>query len=273
MSENGISTSPSFSIAKLLKLLNADVYICYTEGSYLTQPKWSKVRRKGKITVDVYKLISKEDLATISNEELFQLVGKNINYNSYENQKKNMIPFKNGNNVQGLEYVLYQCPKCKTIKSIVSEETTKLKCTCCGYKVEADNYGLLNGEELIFDTPSDWSIKIIDNLKAELINNPDFHLQDSVTIFMINYKKRKFEEVGTGVISIDKKNIVLKGVVNNENIEHCFFTSSYPMLPFVPGEYLEIQDGQNIYRLKFHDPYNVMIFINILKIINNSWRD
>lgn len=273
MSENGISTSPSFSIAKLLKLLNTDVYICYTEGSYLTQPKWSKVRRKGKITVDVYKLISKEDLATISNEELFQLVGKNINYNSYENQKKNMIPFKNGNNVQGLEYVLYQCPKCKTIKSIVSEETTKLKCTCCGYKVEADNYGLLNGEELIFDTPSDWSIKIIDNLKAELINNPDFQLQDSVTIFMINYKKRKFEEVGTGVISIDKNNIVLKGVVNNENIEHCFFTSSYPMLPFVPGEYLEIQDGQNIYRLKFHDPYNVMIFINILKIINNSWRD
>ena len=38
-----------------------------------------------------------------------------------------MVKYKNGNNVEGLEYVLYQCPKCKKVKSIISENTTKLK--------------------------------------------------------------------------------------------------------------------------------------------------
>ena len=271
MTENGLSTDPGISIGKLLKFLKTDVYVCYTEGSYLTQPKWSKVRRKGQITIDAYKLISKEELATISNEDLYQLVRKNIDYNSYQNQKKNKILFKHGNNVEGLEYVLYQCPKCKSVKSIVSKDKTRLKCMCCSYEVEANNYGLFNSEEIIYDTPSDWSIEIIENLKEEMLLNPEYQLDDEVIISMINYQKHKFEEVGIGSISINKNNIILNGTINNEKVELNYLTNTYPMLPFIPGKHLEIQDGQNIYRLKFKDPYNIMIFINILKIVNKSY--
>ena len=92
-----------------------------------------------------------------------------------------------------------------------------------------------------------------------------------MTISMINNRSHKFEEVGTGHISINKENIILKGTINNNAIEYCFFTNAYPMLPFIPGKHLEIQDEQNIYRLKFKDPYNIMIFINILKIVNKSY--
>ena len=271
MTENGLSTDPGISIAKFLKFLKTDVYVCYTEGSYLTQPKWSKVRRKGQITIDVHKLISKEELETISNDDLYQLVRNNIDYNSYENQKKNMIPYKHGNNVEGLEYVLYQCPKCKSIKTMISKDISKLSCTCCGYEVDTNNYGLFNGEGLIFDNPADWSIEILENFKKELILNSDYQLNDEVTISMINSRSHKFEEVGTGHISINKENIILKGTINNNAIEYRFFTNAYPMLPFVPGKHLEIQDEQNIYRLKFKDPYNIMIFINILKIVNKSY--
>ena len=271
MTENGLSTDPGISIAKFLKFLKTDVYVCYTEGSYLTQPKWSKVRRKGQITIDVHKLIFKEELETISNDELYQLVRNNIDYNSYENQKKNMIPYKHGNNVEGLEYVLYQCPKCKSIKTMISKDISKLSCTCCGYEVDTNNYGLFNGEGLIFDNPADWSIEILENFKKELILNSDYQLNDEVTISMINSRSHKFEEVGTGHISINKENIILKGTINNNAIEYRFFTNAYPMLPFVPGKHLEIQDEQNIYRLKFKDPYNIMIFINILKIVNKSY--
>jgi hypothetical protein len=137
--------------------------------------------------------------------------------------------------------------------------------------VEANNYGFFNSEETIYDTTSDWSKEIIENLKEELLSNPEYQLDDEVTISMINCKKRRFEEVGTGLISINKDNIILKGTINNQEIEHKFLTESYPMLPFIPGKYLEIQDGKNIYRLKFNDPYNIMIFINILKIINKSY--
>ena len=113
---------------------------------------------------------------------------------------------------------------------------------------------------------------IIKNLEVELLNNPNYQYEDSVTISTINYKKHKYEEVGTGHVSINKDNIILKGIINGEEIIHSFHTSTYPTLPFIPGEYLEIQDGQDIYRLKFSDPYNVTIFVNILKIINHSYN-
>ena len=57
-------------------------------------------------------------------------------------------------------------------------------------------------------------------------------------------------------------------MIKNEEISHSFVTKTYPMLPFVPGKQLELQDGQTIYRLKFKDPYNVMIFINIIKVVS-----
>ena len=114
--------------------------------------------------------------------------------------------------------------------------------------------------------------KVIKNLEAELSNNPNYQYEDSVAIYTINYNKRKYEEVGAGTVSINKDNIILKGIINGEEILHSFHTSTYPTLPFIPGQYLEIQDGQDIYRLKFSDPYNVTIFVNILKIINQSYN-
>ena len=270
MAENGLSTDPGKSIAKLLKLLKTDVYVCYSEGSYLTQPKWSKVRRKGQITVDVYKLFSKEDVESLSIDELYKSIREGIDYDSYANQRLTMVPFENGDNVEGLEYVLYQCPKCKSEKSIISVNTTGLKCTCCNYEVVADVYGFLNGEEVIYQSPADWSKEIFNNLKSEMEKNPKFTLSDEVIISMINYKKHKFEEVGFGQVSINKDFITLKGKINDEEIEYTFPTSCYPTLPFTPGEYLEIQDGQDIYRLHLKDKYNVTKFINMLKVINNN---
>ena len=269
MSENGLSTDPGSSLSKLLKFLNTDVYVCYTEGSYLTKPKWSKVKRKGQITVDIYKMISKEDLKSISNDDLYKRVRENIDFNSYENQRKNMIPYKNGDNVLGLEYVVYQCPKCKQMKSIESAEHNTLKCSCCGYEVKANKYGFLEGNDCVYDSVADWSMEILNNLKEQI--NDNFKLCDEVKISMINYKKHRFEEVGFGKVIIDKQNIVLSGKINNEDISYIFPTTSYPMLPFVPGDYVEIQDKQDIYRLKFSDPYNAMIFINVLKIVNNNY--
>ena len=48
MSEQGIATPIPDSTGKFLKWLKQDVYIAKIRGTYLTKPKWSKVRRKGK---------------------------------------------------------------------------------------------------------------------------------------------------------------------------------------------------------------------------------
>ena len=68
---------------------------------------------------------------------------------------------------------------------------------------------------------------IIKNLEAELLNNPNYQYEDSVTISTINYKKHKYEEVGTGHVSINKDNIILKGIINGD--ERGFVKFTLPM--------------------------------------------
>ena len=111
----------------------------------------------------------------------------------------------------------------------------------------------------------------INNLKKTLEENPQFSIEDDVIISMINYKKHRFEVVGNGQVRIDKENIILKGIINQEEVSYELDTKTYPLLPFVPGLRLELQVGQDIYRLEFKDPYNVMIFINFLKVVSNNY--
>ena len=178
-----------------------------------------------------------------------------------------MVSYKHGDNIEGLEYVLYQCPKCGKEFVIQSKDTNKLTCIECGYEVYADKYGLLNGNDIIYNSPSEWSRHIKNDFKEFIINNPEYELYDNVTISIINNKTRKFEVVGSGEVKINKENINLTGRINEQSIDFKFTTSNYPMLPFIPGKQLEIQDGNTIYLLTFENKYKVMKFINFLKVV------
>ena len=119
MSENGKSDPAPIATSKFLKMMNADVYVCYSKGSYLTKPKWASVIRKGKIDIDVYKLVSKEKLKSLSDSEVYNLIEENISYDDYENNKKEKVKYKNGDNLKGLEYVLFRCPHCQKEGKII----------------------------------------------------------------------------------------------------------------------------------------------------------
>jgi len=59
---DGHSTTLPKATGKFIKFLNVDTYIIKSYGMYLSNPKWSKILRKGKVETEVYKLFSKEDL-------------------------------------------------------------------------------------------------------------------------------------------------------------------------------------------------------------------
>ena len=40
------------------------------------------------------------------------MINESLYFNAYENQEKNKIIYRDGDNLEGLENVLYQCPKC-----------------------------------------------------------------------------------------------------------------------------------------------------------------
>ena len=268
MTESGMSTPIPSATAKCLKWLDADVYMAKISGTYLSHPKWSGLLRRGKVTLDLYRLADQDALQKISNKELEALVEQHMAFDAYRYNDAQRIPFQNGDNVQGLENVLYQCPACGEEYSICATQKHTLSCSACGYTVQSDIYGKLtaqNGQETIFSYPCDWHAYIESNVRRSIQENPDYLLQTEAAILQINEKRHKFEQVGTGNVQLTADGFQINGTLHNQPFQGKFATDSFPMLPFKPGKCFEIQQGNEIYRIQPKDGRIVMKWILTLK--------
>lgn len=276
MSENGVSTPIPQSTGKFLKWLDCDIYVAYTTGSYMTNPKWGKGKRKGLITMDIYKFLSKDQVKELSNEQLMELVDKELYFNEYELQEKQMIKYKNGNDIRGLENVLYWCPKCNTEYSMKNYSFDTMKCEHCGNEVYLDEYSFLNKrteEDVCFKYVNVWYDQIYNNVYKEIEENENFCLSENMTLKMLNYEKHHFDIVGSGKVSLNQKGFIIETTINGEQKIIDVPIKVMPTTPFKPGMYLEIQDGLDIYRCVFEDGQKIMKWVMALKIfftLNNK---
>ncbi len=270
MPENGIATPVPPATGKTLKWLDADVYLAKVSGSYLTSPKWGKVKRKGKITLSITKLISREDLQTFSNDDVQKLIEESLYFNAYKNNETALVEYKNGDNVEGLESVLYKCPECgKEFGLQVVGKNKNAHACVCGLTLTADKYGHLtasNGKSE-YKLPCDIYAKLEKDLEKEILSDPDFNLSMQADIHMINDKKHKYECVGEVAVSLDKENVTINGTVKGQPFIKKIFAGFFPTLPFVPGKRFELQADNEIYRIVPKDARVVTKWVNALKIL------
>ena len=273
MSENGGATPMPKSTGRVVRWFNQDVYVAKVEGTYLTKPKWSKNLRRGKATLSIYKLFDAETLKTMNDDDIQEAIEKELYFNAYENQERNKTIYRNGDNIEGLEYVLYQCPKCGKKHVMVVENKNTIKCKECGYGLIADKYGFLNPineNDVCYRYPLTWSSKIYDDLAKEIGDNDEYMLSSKVKIQMISYKKQKYEEVGEGYLTLDKDKFHLIGTARGEEIDINFNVESFPIVPFKPGANFDLQDNNDIYRMTLENPSHTVEWINALKFFHNK---
>ena len=276
MCEDGNSTPIPRATYKFLKWLGADVYVARTDGTYFVMPKWTKGMRSGETYMDIYKLFSKEDLKTLKVSEIKEKTEDALLFDAYAEQEKHLVKYKGGDNLEGLENVLYECPECGKEFSIQIKDKSSLYCTDCGYKETADEFAFLHntgyrGREIRH--VSEWSRLIYSRLKEKIEADHSYTLSADTKIHMIDFKKHKFKEVGAGSIKLCKHSFELSGIINGEEVTLSVSPAGIPTLPFSPGRHLEIQHGGDIYRCVLSDGRLVMKFINALKIfyeLNNS---
>lgn len=268
MTESGVSTPIPKATGKVIKWFHSDVYIAKVSGTYLTKPKWGKVRRKGKITMRIYQLVTKEQLASLSVAEADTLIEQHLSFDAYrENEQKNLA-FVNGDNVEGLEYVLYQCPACGAEYTVQAENGTRLNCSACGYSVTADRYGLFhaeNGSKTIFRYPSDWHAYIERNVFERISAEPDFRMQTAGELFQIDDRKHRYVPVGLVTVTLTLDRFILEGTANDRPFYKEIPTDPFPILPFHPGKQFEIQCGEEIFRIRPDDGRIVMKWIFAIK--------
>ena len=221
MCEDGLSTPIPAATYKFLKWLGADVYVAKNQGTYFAMPKWSKGIRPGRTRIDVYKLFSKEELETLDISEIRARTEEALLFDAYREQETLRFRYKNNDNIEGLEHVLYMCPHCQSEFSMEVANGSTIRCKACGFEQTSDEYAFLRntggvGPEVRY--VSDWSKLIYHTLKEQVAQNSECALSSGITIQMIDARKNKFTEVGHGTLTLSRDQIHLEGTIHSNPV-------------------------------------------------------
>ena len=140
--------------AKLVKMSRSTLVTYRLTGGYLTTPRWSTHRRKGRMSGKAVGVYGPEQIKQMSEGEILDLLRRDLYENAYETQEKAPVAFRGKALAETLETALYLCPKCHRIDTLHSDGD-RFYCDC-GLSMTLDEFGFFRGEELPFTTPLDW---------------------------------------------------------------------------------------------------------------------
>lgn len=150
----GETKNIEFSTMKLIKKLKVDVVVCNVKGGYLSKPRWAEGKRKKRIVhMDYHIPIKKEELKTLSLEEIYEKITKAMYQNGYEYQKQHMHKHEGDELAKGLENILYVCPECNGINTLETEGNL-ISCNACHTQGAMNEYGFIEGFK--YDNTIDW---------------------------------------------------------------------------------------------------------------------
>lgn len=197
---DGTATPLPDSIGRCLKMLGVPVIMIRTYGAFARDPLYNGLqRRKVKVSADMEYVLSPQEIAEKSTEELNGIIENCFKFDNFRWQQENRISIKEKFRADGLNRVLYKCPHCLTEGKMVGKGI-RLTCEHCGKEYELTEYGFIkavNGETE-FDHIPDWYQWQRECVKKEILNGV-YKLDVPVEICMMVDKKCVYR-VGSGQI-------------------------------------------------------------------------
>jgi 1-acyl-sn-glycerol-3-phosphate acyltransferase len=193
-------------IERLLKMLAVPVVSLHIDGAHLCYPKWNRSGfRKTEVQVTVQPLLTTAEISKLSPDAIYETVCNSLYFDDYEWQRSRLLPAKKPRIAEGLQKVLYACPRCRA-EFCMETSGSKLYCMACGNGSSMDRFGLLqplDSNSVIFDTPVKWRRWQMEQLGKKL-EEPGFRLETPVELSEVARDNRQ-KPLGKGriVLSID----------------------------------------------------------------------
>lgn len=222
---SGANQPVAIGTGNFLKKLGVPVYYSVIKGGYLSCPKYNNTDRPGKVESVVDLMFTKEDLESLTPEEIEDQVNELLYHDDYEWNKIRKIHYKTkGKTAEGLETLLYHCPKCHKEFTMASKGD-EIYCTSCGNGAKLDDtYEMhpYNDECVIPSTQTKW-FNMERSLVKEEIKDPNFEMRIKVKLgtlpkYELLKDKKTSEIVGEGELILNHNGLTYNGTRDNENV-------------------------------------------------------
>lgn len=117
-------------IARLAKMAAVPIVVVRQRGSYLTFPRWARVRRKGQWTMD-FSVIEAGRVASMTVDDLTRRIQRELDNDDLAWVSATGLRFSCKAPASGISRALWACPHCGSIARTIDDETT-IRCLACG---------------------------------------------------------------------------------------------------------------------------------------------
>lgn len=201
---NGVTNKIIPSTANLVKSSRVALLTYKFEGGHLSNPRWGKGVRKGKMRGNIVKIYSPEEIKKMSIPEIEELINKDIYENAWEKQAIEPISYCGKNLAVRIESALYLCPECKKIGTLQGNGDFV---TCsCGFKREYTTYGSFE-PSVPFKNIYEWDIWQSECLKnRDYVKNEECLFSDKEITLTEIFSNHRYEELHTDtLVQLDNK--------------------------------------------------------------------
>ena len=142
--------------AALAKNSGAALVTYKLTGGYMLQPRWADVKRKGGMHGSLVREYTPEELARMSEDEVYQAICRDLHVDAFEEQAASGMTYPGKDLAAGLEKAAYLCPCCNSLGSI-GTSGDDVFCTACGMRATLNAAGRFESEKLPFTTFLEWN--------------------------------------------------------------------------------------------------------------------
>ena len=211
-SMDGSATAIGESMGKMVKMLGVPVVMIKAEGVYLRDPLYNnlQIRNSVKTSATVKYLISPEEIAEMTPEQINEIVQREFTFDYFAWQKENKVVIDEPFRADYLNRVLFKCPHCMS-EGNMEGKGIQLRCKDCGVTYTLDELGYLKNDdgETKFDHIPTWYAWQREEIKKQLLAG-EYNIDVPVDICCSRYTKQMYH-IGEGRLTHDRTGFHLAG--------------------------------------------------------------
>ncbi len=219
----------------LVRHMGMDVYEYHTVGGYFCKPKWGIGLRKTPVDIHLHKIVSAEELESITDQVLEAKISAALSYDECRRYISLPKPDRRAN-VKGLERFLFRCPLCGA-EFAGETKKNRLRCTTCGHTKVFDKNYCADG-------------KTISELHAEqmayLETLKDYCFEEKTTIHRFDKRLGVMTERGEGVCRFTENGITYEGTEDGKEVRYEKTPTELQALIYTEDKHFQFYEGKEL---------------------------
>jgi len=241
---NGHLCYISPAIVKIIENLKVNVYSATIKGAGLGCGKWQKINSKGLVEVEMKPLFKAQDLNDYTKDEIYQKLIEALTYNDFDFQKERGFTIKGNHKAEGIDDLLFICPKCGK-EFTLKAEGNDIWCNNCDFKTTIDDsfhfiYNAENqGKPWAFENYVlwyDWQLEKY----LKIINKGHYSFTDKVDYYVDIKENDGYVKAGSGVIMVDESGWTYSGSFKGEPLIEKDSKEEVPVAIMKMGQHIEL---------------------------------